>query len=156
MVKRIRSKDINNECPSHKSDVTTFPRARIDGMLSYVEPTANMNPIMVVLMCGTNDLRDEKPDRMAKKLVNLALKVNEKVEKVAASSTVHRGDSHNLEFKGKEVNRLVRESLENHGIDFIARDTIKAQNLNKRGLPLNDNENNLLVVNFFDCINSTA
>ena len=156
MVKKIRSQDINNECPSYKSYVKTFPGARIDDMFSYVEPTVNMNPSMVVLMCGTNNLRDEEPDRIANKLVDLALTVNERVDKVAVSSIVHRADSHNLEVKRKEVNRLVRESLENHGIDFIAQDNIKAQHLNKWGLHLNYNGNNLLAGNFIDFINSTV
>ena len=156
MVKKIRSQDINNECPSYKSYVKTFPGARIDDMFSYVQPTVNMNPSMVVLMCGTNNLRNEEPDRIANKLVHLALTVNERVEKVAVSSIVHRADSHNLEVKGKEVNRLVRESLENHGIGFITQDNIKAQHLNEWGLHLNYNGNNLLAGNFIDFINSTV
>ena len=62
MVKRIRRQDINNECPSYKSYVKTFPGARIDYVFSYVEPTVNMNTSMVVLMCELNYLRDKEPD----------------------------------------------------------------------------------------------
>ena len=156
MVKKIHSQDINNECPSYKSYVKTFPGARIDDMFSYVEPTINMNPSMVVLMCGTNNLRDEEPDRIANKLVDLALTVNERVGKVAVSSIVHRADSHHLEVKRMEVNRLVRESLKSHRIDFITHDNIKAQHTNKCGLHLNYNGNNLLAGNFIDFINSTV
>ena len=107
-------------------------------------------------MCGTNNLRDEEPDRIANKLVELALTVNERVDKVAVSSIVHRADSHNLEVKRKEVNRLVRESLENHEIDFITHYNIKAQHLNNWGFHLNYNGNNLLAGNFIDFINSTV
>ena len=107
-------------------------------------------------MCGTNNLRDEEPDRIANKLVDLALTVNERVGKVAVSSIVHRADSHHLEVKRMEVNRLVRDSLENHGIDFITHDNIRAQHTNKWGLHLNYNGNNLLAGNFIDFINSTV
>ena len=101
-------------------------------------------------MCGTNNLRNEEPDRIANKLVELELTVNERVDKVVVSSIVHRADSHNLEVKRKEVNRLVRESLENHEIDFITHYNIKAQHLNNWGLHLNYNGNNLLAGNFID------
>ena len=156
MVKQIRSQDISNECPSYKSYVKTFPEVRIDDMFSYVEPTINMNPSMVVLMCGTNNLRDGEPDRIANKLVDLALTANERADKVAVSSIVHRADSHHLEVKKMEVNRLVRESLKNHRRDFITHDNIKAQHTNKWGPHLNYNGNNLLAGNFIDFINSTV
>ena len=77
----------------------------------------NMNPSVVVPMCGKNYFCDD-PDEIENKIVNLVLKVNENAEKVVVSSILHRGDSYSyLKVKRKNVNRLVEDVLDKHEID---------------------------------------
>lgn len=73
-------------------------------MYPYMESTIEMGVDGIIIMCGTNNLRDESPEVIAKKMVNLAMYASNRVEQVAVSSIVHRTDSIELDQKGKEVN----------------------------------------------------
>ncbi len=154
MVKRIPSQDLNRECPQFKTYVKTFSGAKVEDMFSYVEPTMKMNPDRIILMCGTNNLRDDQPEIVANKLISLAIKVSEKASGVAVSGIVYRGDSQALETKRRLVNRLVENSLKTYGIEFIYHDNLTGKHLDKWGLHPNFNGNNLLVGNFISFINN--
>ena len=57
--------------------VKTFPGASTKCMQSYVKPTTEKNPDVIILHCGTNDLRSKStPEEISSKIIDLALSLN--------------------------------------------------------------------------------
>ena len=65
-------------------------------MESYIIPTLNRKPDVLVIHCGTNDLAKEEPMKIATSLTKLAIHA----KNVAVSSILARGDS--FAWKKKE------------------------------------------------------
>ena len=110
--------------PNHRTFVKTFGGATVDHMHSYMEPSLNMNPDGLIILCGTNNLRRERPDVTANKIINLAVTAKRRVKYVAVSSIILRKDSEELDGKREEVNILVERELRKLGIGFIKQDNI--------------------------------
>ena len=153
MLRRLRKQDVNREAPHIKTFIKTFPGATIEHMHSYLEPTINMNPDGVIILCGTNNLKKEPPDLTANKLIDLAISTKRKVRQVAVSSILHRGDSEELEMKRRQVNRLVEFGLSGTGIEFITHDNIDETHLDDWGLHLNFRGGNVLAYNLINFLN---
>ena len=155
MVSKVRRQDLTREVPKYRINVKTFRGARVEHMYSYMEPTIEMGVDGVIILCGTNNLRDESPEVVAKKIVNLAMHASNRVEQVAVSSIVRRTDSIELDQKRKEVNVLLKQLLDQCKIDYIDQDNISTNDLDRWGLHLNYNGNNILTGNFIDFLNNT-
>ena len=65
-------------------------------MFSYVQPSKEFNNDLVILHCGTNDLRSEKPPlEIANEIMDLALEVKTNLNEVMVSGIVPRRDKLN-------------------------------------------------------------
>ena len=102
MLSKVRRQDHAREVPKYRINVKTFRGARVEHMYSYMEPTIEMGVDGVIILCGTNNLRDESSEVVAKKIVKLARHASNTVEQVAVSSIVRRTDSIELDQKRKK------------------------------------------------------
>ena len=57
----------------YDSFVKTFPGATTEDMESYIIPTLRRNPDILIIHCGTNDLRKEDPGKIAKEITRVAI-----------------------------------------------------------------------------------
>ena len=92
-------------------------------MESYIVPTLKREPDALIIHCGTNDLRKDDPETIAKKITDIALKSKRTFKNVAVSSILARGDSDLMEWKRLQVNSLLMKSLANNEIQYILFDT---------------------------------
>ena len=122
-------------------------------MISYMEPSLSLNPDGLIILCGTNNLRRERPDETANKIINLAVIAKRRVKYVAVSSIILRRDSQELDGKREEVNILLERELRKLGIDFIKHNNIRERDLDRYGLHLNTNGSKVLTGNFVDFLN---
>ena len=75
LLKDIEQHKIRNGLPNKdKVHVTHFSGAKIEHMKSYVFPSKNYDNDLVILHCGTNDLRDSKSAQdIANDIIELAI-----------------------------------------------------------------------------------
>ena len=150
MLRNVRKQAFNREIRQFSSYVKTFPGATVEHMKSYLEPTISMHPDGIIILCGTNNLRRERPQETANKIINLAVETKRRVKNVAVSAIIRRADSEELEWKRKTVNQLVEQGLKTYEISFIKHDNIQNGHLDNWGLHLNTNGSNVLTGNFID------
>ena len=70
------------------------------------------NPEGVIIHCGTNNLRNESPESVANKIVDLAMETKKRTQHVAVSSLALRTDSKELDAKRAKVNMLLESYLD--------------------------------------------
>eukprot|EP00794_Sanderia_malayensis_P003824 gene3824-4356_t len=99
MTKKISRKEINDEARDYHVLVKSFPGATVEKMKYYLEPEIMSNPEGVIIHCGTNNLRNESPESVANKIVELAMEAKKRTQHVAVSSLVMRTDSNELDLK---------------------------------------------------------
>ena len=130
---RVRKSLPNNE----KVYVKSFSGATIKHMHSYAQPSKEFNNDLVILHCGTNDLRTEKePLEIAKEVIELALEMKSTNNEVMVSGIVSRRDK--LNDKSKEVNKLLQSLCISKKLLFIDNSNINpVYHLNNSGLHLN-------------------
>ena len=137
--------------------VKTFPGATTDDMESYIIPTLKREPDYLIIHCGTNDLRRDDPDVIAKKITKLAVNSKKTIRNVAVSSILARADSDLMEGKRLQVNSLLEESLAGNQISFIRHETLD-QNwqylLFEDGIHLNNEGTNVLGSSFVNFLNA--
>ena len=93
--------------------VRPFSSAKVRCMHDHVKPTIrDVNPDHIILHCGTNDLNSEQTaSQIARSIIELALSLKSKDNKISVSLIVPRND--NLNNKASEVNcRLVHMCAE--------------------------------------------
>ena len=157
IVRGIGKQEINRTVHKYNSFVKTFPGATTEDMESYIIPTLKRNPDVLIIHCGTNDLRKEDPGKIATKITRVALQAKKTVQKVAVSSILARGDSDHLERKRVQVNMMLQKSLADNEIDLIEHevfDTDWRHLLYDDGIHLNDDGTNVLGNDFVNYINS--
>ena len=153
MLKHIKGYKLSNK--DNKCVVKTFPGARTSCMEHYVIPTLNQQPDVVIIHCGTNDLKVKQPDEVCQNVINLAKSISSSNENtsVVISGIVPRGDD--LNQKATEVNGLLEKKCNDCNIGFINNGNIDPRrHLNNSRLHLNVNgtlelEKNLR--NMIDC-----
>ena len=150
MLRNVRKQAFNREIRQFSSYVKTFPGATVEHMKSYLEPTISMQPDGIIILCGTNNLRKEAPHETANKIIKLAVETKRRVKNAAVSAIIRRADSEELEWKRKQVNKLVEQGLKTSEISFIKHDNIQNGHLDNWGLHLNTNGSNILTGNFID------
>ena len=88
--------------------VPPFSPAKVRCMHDHVKPTVrDFNPDHIILHCRTNDLNSERTSsQIARSIIELALSLKSKDNKISISIIVPRND--NLNSKAREVNcRLI-------------------------------------------------
>ena len=98
-------------------------------------------------------MRSESPEEISNKLIDLATETKRKLRDVAVSSIIKRTDSHELEMKRRKVNDLVKVALSRSNINFIEHDNIESRHLDKWGLHLTSQGNNVLTGNLINFLN---
>ena len=133
--------------------VKSFPGANTEDMYSYTKPTLKHNPNLIILHCGTNDLRnDRSTESIAEDIVRLAYSLKTETTDVIVSGITPRYD--NLDGKGKEVNKILYNKLSEINLGFINNGNIDPSlHLNNSGLHLNYSGVKTLADNYLDMIN---
>ena len=85
-MRGIRKQEINKSIRNYYAVVKTFSGATVEDMESYMVPTLNKKPDGLIIYCGTNNLRSDEPQEIAKKIVDVALEASRTVRSVAVSS----------------------------------------------------------------------
>ena len=122
-------------------------------MHSYAQPSKEFNNDLVILHCGTNDLRTEKePLEIAKEVIELALEMKSTNNEVMVSGIVSR--RYKLNDKSKEVNKLLQSLCISKKLLFIDNSNINpVYRLNNSGLHLNMRGSFTLGSNLVNAIN---
>lgn len=104
LVKDVKS--FNMKKATAKGDklyIKSFPGATTDCMTDYIKPSLKYDPDLVIIHCGSNDLRSQKtPDIIADDIIKLASKSKTNTNDVVISGIIARNDEYNV--KGKQVN----------------------------------------------------
>ncbi len=157
IIKGIRKNEISQHVKYMSIFVKTFPGATTDDMESYIVPTLKREPDALIIHCGTNDLRKDDPETIAKKITEIAVKSKRIVQNVAVSSILARGDSDLMEGKRLQVNSLLAKSLAENKIHFIRHENVDQDwryLLYEDGIHLNNDGTNVLGQDFVNYINT--
>jgi len=127
--------------------VKSFSGATTACMQDYIKPSMKFKPDMVILHCGTNDLKlNEDSDDIANKIINLAVDISNTTT-VAVSELVSRNDK--FGDRVSEVNRILRKECSDRNLALIAHNNIIASShLNRSRIHLNRTGSRLLGENF--------
>ena len=119
------------------SNSTTFSGADVEAMRSHVIPSNKFENDVVILHCGTNDLRGNKSaEEIATNIINLAKEMKSEKNEVMVSGIIPRND--NLNEKGIDVNNILITFCTDFNFNFIDNSNInKVTHLNKSRLHLN-------------------
>ena len=150
IIKEVKGWKISSK--DQKIVVSTFPGASTNCMASYIKPTTDLYPDVIILHCGTNDLRMKtNPEEISDKIVNLALSSKTPINSVIVSGIVARKDD--LNEKAQLVNNYLRDACQTRNIGFIDNSNIMADShLNRSKLHLNAKGTNILAKNFLHSI----
>eukprot|EP00112_Aurelia_sp_Birch-Aquarium-sp1_P010451 Seg2230.3 transcript_id=Seg2230.3/GoldUCD/mRNA.D3Y31 product="hypothetical protein" protein_id=Seg2230.3/GoldUCD/D3Y31 len=154
MLRKVNKQDINNEVPDLQCNIKSFPGARVEHMRSYVQPTIEIKPAGLIIMCGTNNLKSDTSEQIAERMIDLAVHASHHIENVAVSSIVMRTDSSHLDNKRKQVNALLETNLKHLGVAFIKHDNINESHLDRWGLHPNFSGRHILATNYINFLNS--
>lgn len=152
MIKHVKGYKLSNK--DKKVVVKTFPGAKTNCMQHYLKPTLEQKPDMLILHCGTNDLKSKEPEEITDNIIKLATSVSNESENtiVVVSGIVPRGD--NLNTKVVEVNEILKRKCDECNIGYIDNSNIDPrEHLNKSRLHLNINGTNELEKNLQNMIN---
>ena len=132
--------------------VKTFSGATVTDMKSYIIPTKGFENDIIILHCGTNDLRSiKKPNDIADDIINLAMDMKTETNDLMISGIVPRRDK--LNGKGVEVNKCLISLCNDNNIHFIDNMNVStAFDLNTSGLHLNRKGTYVLGGNFVNAI----
>ena len=121
-------------------------------MKSYVIPMKSFKNDLIILHCGTNDLRSiEKPNGIADEIIKLALDMKTEKNEPMISGIVPRRDHCNS--KGKEVNNCLISLCNDKNIHFIDNMNVNTiSDLNMSGIHLNRKGTYVLGRNFVNAI----
>ena len=156
MIKNIRHWEISKFCPNQKIYVKSFPGADVTDMHHYSRPTAKRDPDLVILHCGTNNLKlTEDPTKVAEEIIDLANSLKHDNNHVVVSSLVRRADEERE--KVSLVNDVLYTMCQDQRLEFMDNTNIQEHHLTNRGrfpgLHLNNEGNQILFSNFVNMIN---
>ena len=138
----------------NKVYVKSFSGATTEHMKSHAIPTKSFNNDLIILHCGTNDLRSSKSARdIAKEIHDLASDLKTETNDVIVSGIVPRNDKEYLDTKGRDVNMFLKSLCVETNFYFIDNSNVKFKHLNSGKLHLNVEGNYILGTNFVKAIN---
>ena len=102
IVKDVKGWKLSDE--KNKVVVEHFNGAKAEYMESYIIPSLEQNPEIIIVHSGTNDLKsDSSPEEIARDIMNLRTSCKTQTNKVISSTMVPR--YHNLNEKVTRVNK---------------------------------------------------
>ena len=133
---------------NEKVYVKCFPGATTKHMRSYINPSKDFNNDLVLIHCGTNDLRGDKQSKdIANEIIDLAMEMKTDVNEVIISSILPRRDK--LNVKAIEVNKFLFSFCSKKKLHCIDNSNIDPnKHLNNSGLHLNYEGTYVLGSNF--------
>ena len=153
LIKDIDQRKIRNGLPNKdKIYVKHFSGATVDHMKSYVIPSKDYDNDLVILHCGTNDLKDGKSAKdIANDIIELGSDMKTEKNDVIISGIVPRRDK--LNDKGMEVNKYLIALCNSCNFYFLDHSNVnKETHLNTSGLHLNYNGTYVLGGNIVNAI----
>ena len=141
--------------------VKPFPGATIRDMRSHVVPTIEKTPDQICLHVGTNDLKSSTPNDVADAIIELAREVEDASEseivlssesEIVLSELTARNDDYSDAVKA--VNKRLKQFCKQNNWKLISHANITSNGLNKGGLHLNREGNELLQKNFVNFLRS--
>ena len=138
MLKDIEPTKVRNGVKNNvKVYVKAFPGATTNHMKSYANPSKEFNNDLIILHCGTNDLRSNKqPTVIAKDITELAMDLQS--EKMILWYPVLHQDVIIWIKKLSKLKLLLQSLCSDHNIHTIDNSNIKTNfHLNNSGLHLN-------------------
>ena len=131
--------------------VKSFSGATTQDMKSYIQPTIDNAPDRICLHIGTNDLKSKAPDDIANAIVDLAKTIQSTCgAEVVLSELTTRKDVHKESIKS--VNKLLIKYSKQHQWSLVRHSNITEKGLNRGGLHLTKQGNELLYKNFASCL----
>ena len=132
--------------------VKSFSGAKVDEMYDYAKPSMKYSPDLLILHCGTNNLKEEKsPEIIADSIIKLAVHMKNDDNEVMISGLTYRKDK--LNDKVNEVNNLLKIKSSNVALTYIDNSKLNHTHLNPKGLHLNFKGSEALAQNFIHAIN---
>ena len=127
--------------------VKSFSGATTQDMKSYIQPTINNAPDRICLHIGTNDLKSKAPNDITNGIVDLAKTVQSTCgAEVVLSELTTCKDAHKESVKS--VNKLLIKYSKQHYWSLVHHSNITEKVLNRGGLHLTKQGNELLYKNF--------
>jgi len=147
LLKQVNGYQLSNQC-NVKVHVKSFSGATTNDMMDYVKPTMKRKQDMVILHCGTNDLKiTENNDMVAKNIIELGVNLSDETM-VCISGLVMRNDDTRLSKRISEINLKLKEMCSERNIGFIDNENIDPNvHLNRSRLHLNRKGTALLCQN---------
>ena len=144
-VNRLDGGKLNNN--KRKVELKTKGGMKIKDV---VEKVGISKSNVIIVHAGTCDIKAKTPEELKDEIITTlqAVKVKNRRSQIAFSSILRRKDSELLNVKVKEVNELLKEELELHGIDFIENENILFSNVGSDGLHINPGGVRKLAGNF--------
>ena len=131
--------------------VKSFRGATTHDMKSYIQPTIDNSPERICLHVGTNDLKSKKPGEVADAIVDLARKIKSSCDaEVIISELTPRRDTY--KDAAKEVNKRLNHYCKQNQWKIIRHTNISEKVLNRGGLHLTKQGNEVLHKNFVKCL----
>ena len=116
IIKHIKAKHVKSN--DNKVFIKSFSGSTISQMHHYAKPSLEYNPDIIILHCGTNDLRSGKnADEIANDVINLASVIKTKENDIIISSITTRSDK--LQKKALDVNKTLQQLCTTKAIDFM-------------------------------------
>ena len=158
MIKNINGWELKEKIGNNGIvHVKKFNGATIRDMHSYVIPTIEKKPNLIVLHVGTNDLpsrrgEEEKSEvQIAQEIIELANEIKENNIEVIISGLVARGDDY--EEKRKKVRYILADLCSENDYTFIEHENINPRkHLNRSRLHLNKLGDSLLEGNLLSAL----
>ena len=105
-----------------------------------IQKTGKNDSDVIIIHASTNNVSKMSPEELSKELVATLAKIQENNPraKIAYSAAFRRKDSHEVNAKICQVNKILSEEILMHGFDIISNENILFSNLNNDGLHLNE------------------
>ena len=125
----------------------SFSGATIEDV--YARPSLRRKPDLIILHCGTNNLRETKPaNEIADDVIKLATEIKSDENNVMVNGLT----TDNLQEKSQKVNDILKIKSAQLGIYFIDNSNFKQHHFNPKGIYLNFNGSEALARNFISSI----
>jgi hypothetical protein len=145
IIKFIDGNRLNTE--NERVYAKSFRGAKTGCMYSYAIPSLKENPELVILHCGTNDLKKEQdPERVAQNIIALASHISKSNlnKPVFVSSLTCRYDEIKLSKKVYIVNSILKVLCQESNFGYVDNSNIKKEHLNLSNLHLNQSGTSIL------------
>ena len=134
--------------------VTAHPGASSRDIVDHIRPVARQKPDIVIIHCGTNDLKGEINTSENLEAAIKHLKETSPHTKISISSLVTRKDKVTFDIKVNDTNEKLEQLCKKEKVDLICNNNIDQSCLSSKQLHLNRKGSSYLANNFIKYINS--